>query len=185
MDVCKCIVLSRHGATLNSRRAVSHLVWLVEREERWGLRPPPECSRSKLGWTEPNRTATCMVLKATANERRHLALCHGEFRGPRSGLCRSGAIGNNNNCTRRTEVDMSLRRFRRQYEQLSQFERGRIIGMMEAGCSGRRVSRELGRSDCVVRRCWDQWIRSERCYLHENQAQDALDRPVVKKTATS
>ncbi|GFV61223.1 transposable element Tcb2 transposase [Trichonephila clavipes] len=54
---------------------------------------------------------------------------------------------------------MSLRRFRRQYEQLSQFERGRIIGMMEAGCSGRRVSRELGLSDCVVRRYWDQWIR--------------------------
>ncbi|GFW43713.1 hypothetical protein TNCV_4770621 [Trichonephila clavipes] len=28
-----------------------------------------------------------MVLKA--NDRRHLALCHDEFRGPRSGLCRS------------------------------------------------------------------------------------------------
>ncbi|GFX54199.1 transposable element Tcb1 transposase [Trichonephila clavipes] len=26
---------------------------------------------------------------------------------------------------------------------------------------------------------------SERCYLHDDQAQDALDRPVVKKTATS
>ncbi|GFU80411.1 transposable element Tcb1 transposase [Trichonephila clavipes] len=26
---------------------------------------------------------------------------------------------------------------------------------------------------------------SERCHLHEDQAQDALDRPVVKKTATS
>ncbi|GFV77024.1 transposable element Tcb2 transposase [Trichonephila clavipes] len=54
---------------------------------------------------------------------------------------------------------MPLRRFRRQYEQLSQFERGRIIGIMEAGWSARRVARQLGRSDCVVRRCWDQWIR--------------------------
>ncbi|GFW41568.1 transposable element Tcb2 transposase [Trichonephila clavipes] len=54
---------------------------------------------------------------------------------------------------------MPLRRFQRQYEQLSQFERGRIIGMMEAGWSARRVARQLGRSDCVVRRCWDQWIR--------------------------
>ncbi|GFU87505.1 uncharacterized protein TNCV_2446391 [Trichonephila clavipes] len=54
---------------------------------------------------------------------------------------------------------MSLRRFRRQYEQLSQFERGRIIDMMEIGCSARRVARQLGRFDCVVRRCWDQWIR--------------------------
>ncbi|GFY00725.1 transposable element Tcb2 transposase [Trichonephila clavipes] len=54
---------------------------------------------------------------------------------------------------------MTLRRFRRQYEQLSQFERGRIISMMEAGWSARRVARQLGRSDCVVRRCWNQWIR--------------------------
>ncbi|GFU54740.1 transposable element Tcb1 transposase [Trichonephila clavipes] len=30
---------------------------------------------------------------------------------------------------------------------------------MEAGWSGRRVARQLGHSDCVVRRCWDQWIR--------------------------
>ncbi|GFV38408.1 transposable element Tcb2 transposase [Trichonephila clavipes] len=53
---------------------------------------------------------------------------------------------------------MPLRRFRRQYEQLSQFERGRIIGMREDGWSAWRVARQLGRSDCVVRRCWDQWI---------------------------
>ncbi|GFX74155.1 transposable element Tcb2 transposase [Trichonephila clavipes] len=59
---------------------------------------------------------------------------------------------------------MPLRRFRRPYEQLSQFERARwhlqaIIGKMEAGWSARRVARQLGRSDCDVRRCWDQWIR--------------------------
>ncbi|GFV70655.1 uncharacterized protein TNCV_3842341 [Trichonephila clavipes] len=36
MDVCKCIVPSRHGGTLNSRRAASPLVRLVEREERRG-----------------------------------------------------------------------------------------------------------------------------------------------------
>ncbi|GFY10780.1 hypothetical protein TNCV_1123031 [Trichonephila clavipes] len=34
MDVCKCIVPLRHGGTLNSRRAVSPLVWLGEGEER-------------------------------------------------------------------------------------------------------------------------------------------------------
>ncbi|GFS50865.1 transposable element Tcb1 transposase [Trichonephila clavipes] len=54
---------------------------------------------------------------------------------------------------------MPLRRFRRQYEQLSQFERGTIIDMLEAGWSARRVARQLGSSDCVVRRCWDQSIR--------------------------
>ncbi|GFX06697.1 transposable element Tcb2 transposase [Trichonephila clavipes] len=35
----------------------------------------------------------------------------------------------------------------------------RIIGMMEAGWSATRVARQFGRFDCVVRRCWDQWIR--------------------------
>ncbi|GFW95818.1 transposable element Tcb2 transposase [Trichonephila clavipes] len=54
---------------------------------------------------------------------------------------------------------MPLHRFRRQYEQLGQFERGGIIGMMEAEWSARRVARQLGRFDCIVRRCWDQWIR--------------------------
>ncbi|GFW53026.1 integrase catalytic domain-containing protein [Trichonephila clavipes] len=36
-----------------------------------------------------------MVLKATANDRRHLTLCLDEFRGPWSSLCQSGGIGNN------------------------------------------------------------------------------------------
>ncbi|GFW71367.1 hypothetical protein TNCV_537851 [Trichonephila clavipes] len=35
MDTCKCIVPLRHGGTLNSRRATSPLVRLVERKERW------------------------------------------------------------------------------------------------------------------------------------------------------
>ncbi|GFU99120.1 hypothetical protein TNCV_1228341 [Trichonephila clavipes] len=34
-DVCKCIVPLRFGDTLNSRRAASPLVWLVEAVERW------------------------------------------------------------------------------------------------------------------------------------------------------
>ncbi|GFU24145.1 transposable element Tcb2 transposase [Trichonephila clavipes] len=37
--------------------------------------------------------------------------------------------------------------------------RGIINGMIEVGWSARWVARQLGRSDCVVRRCWDQWIR--------------------------
>ncbi|GFX21820.1 transposable element Tcb2 transposase [Trichonephila clavipes] len=55
-----------------------------------------------------------------------------------------------NRLQRRAEVEMPLRRFRRQYEQLSHFERERIIGMMEAGWSVRRVVRQLCRSDCVL-----------------------------------
>ncbi|GFV64569.1 HTH_Tnp_Tc3_2 domain-containing protein [Trichonephila clavipes] len=44
-------------------------------------------------------------------------------------------------------------------EQLSHFEKGRVIGMMEAGWSAGRVARQLDRSDFVIRRCWDQWIQ--------------------------
>ncbi|GFT85667.1 hypothetical protein TNCV_4253731 [Trichonephila clavipes] len=44
-----------------------------------------------------NSYVTCMVLKATVDDRRHLALSNDEFRGPSSGLCRSGGFGNNNN----------------------------------------------------------------------------------------
>ncbi|GFW49502.1 uncharacterized protein TNCV_2842831 [Trichonephila clavipes] len=66
-------------------------------EERWEASEHPQ-SVLPLNWggIEPNRTVTCMVLKTTANDRRHLALCHDEFRRPRSGLCRSGGIGKNN-----------------------------------------------------------------------------------------
>ncbi|GFY30038.1 uncharacterized protein TNCV_4073511 [Trichonephila clavipes] len=35
MDVCKCIVPSRHGGTLNSRRAASSLERLMKGGERW------------------------------------------------------------------------------------------------------------------------------------------------------
>ncbi|GFX20900.1 transposable element Tcb2 transposase [Trichonephila clavipes] len=57
-----------------------------------------------------------------------------------------------------------LRRNRRQYEQLTDFDRGRIIGLREAGWSNRRIGRHLGRSDMVVARCWQQWITEGRVY---------------------
>ncbi|GFW04485.1 uncharacterized protein TNCV_878541 [Trichonephila clavipes] len=57
---------------------------------------PPDVLLQNWGGIQPNRTVTCTVLKATANDRRHLALCHDEFRGPRSVLYRSGGISNTN-----------------------------------------------------------------------------------------
>ncbi|GFT09100.1 uncharacterized protein TNCV_4105551 [Trichonephila clavipes] len=69
MDVCKCIVPSRHGGTLNSRRAASPLVRMVAGDER-----PLTLTQGVLpqnrGRTELNRAVTYMVLKATANDRR-------------------------------------------------------------------------------------------------------------------
>ncbi|GFV45297.1 uncharacterized protein TNCV_2037501 [Trichonephila clavipes] len=84
LDVCKCIVLSRHMGTLNNRRATIPFVRLVEREER---REAPDHLKGVLpqnwGGTEQNHTITCMVLKAKANDRRkNLPLSRDEFRGP-------------------------------------------------------------------------------------------------------
>ncbi|GFU84442.1 uncharacterized protein TNCV_1066241 [Trichonephila clavipes] len=90
MIVRNCIGPSRHGDTLNSRRAASPLERLVEGEERWEASDHSLCALP-LNWggTEQHRTVTCMVLKATANNRCHLTLYNDEFRGPRSALCRS------------------------------------------------------------------------------------------------
>ncbi|GFX14571.1 transposable element Tcb1 transposase [Trichonephila clavipes] len=48
---------------------------------------------------------------------------------------------------------------RRHFSQLSEFERGRIIGMKTAGWSTRRVAGQVDRSECAVRNCWKQWTR--------------------------
>ncbi|GFU85104.1 uncharacterized protein TNCV_1553671 [Trichonephila clavipes] len=83
MDVCKCIVPSRHEGTLKSRRIASPLVSLVEGEERWEVpKHPKGVLPQNWAGTKQNRYVTCMVLKATANDRRYLALCDDEFRGP-------------------------------------------------------------------------------------------------------
>ncbi|GFW96687.1 transposon Tf2-9 polyprotein [Trichonephila clavipes] len=47
MDVCKCLMPSRHGGTINSRRPVSPLVMLVEDAERWEVPDHPQVSSLK------------------------------------------------------------------------------------------------------------------------------------------
>ena len=54
---------------------------------------------------------------------------------------------------------MPLRRRRRQYQQLSEFERGRIIGLREGGFSFRDIAERLGRDVSTVHDCWQQWSR--------------------------
>ncbi|GFW65073.1 HTH_38 domain-containing protein [Trichonephila clavipes] len=85
-------------------------------------------------------------------------------------------------------VDAS-RRNRRQYEQLTDFDRGRIIGLREAGWSNRRIGRHLGRSDMVVARCWQQWITEGRVYRRGGSGRprntnDREDR-AIRRVATS
>ncbi|GFV45758.1 uncharacterized protein TNCV_2409411 [Trichonephila clavipes] len=54
---------------------------------------------------------------------------------------------------------MSGKRARRHFSQLSEFDRGLIIGMKTAGWSTRRVAGQVDSSDCAVRNCWEQWTR--------------------------
>ncbi|GFW37731.1 cullin-4A [Trichonephila clavipes] len=64
MDVCKCVMTSRHGGTLNSHPAASPLARLVEGKK----------------WDAPDHPQG--VLPQNWSDRRQLALCHDEFRGP-------------------------------------------------------------------------------------------------------
>ncbi|GFU54505.1 transposable element Tc1 transposase [Trichonephila clavipes] len=54
---------------------------------------------------------------------------------------------------------MPGKRARRHFSQLSEFERGLIIGMKTAGWSTRRVADHVYHSECAVRNCWEQWTR--------------------------
>ncbi|GFT09709.1 transposable element Tcb1 transposase [Trichonephila clavipes] len=54
---------------------------------------------------------------------------------------------------------MPGKRARRHFSQLSEFERGLIIGMKTAGWSTRRVANLVDRSEYAVRNCWEQWRR--------------------------
>ncbi|GFS91868.1 uncharacterized protein TNCV_1930541 [Trichonephila clavipes] len=54
---------------------------------------------------------------------------------------------------------MPGKRARRHFSQLSEFERGLIIGMKTAGWSTRRVAGQVDRSEWAVRNCREQWTR--------------------------
>ncbi|GFW77445.1 uncharacterized protein TNCV_2498381 [Trichonephila clavipes] len=65
------IVPLQDGDIINSRRAASPLVRLVEGVERWEESNQPQgVLHLKWGGTKPNRTVICMVLKAAVNDRR-------------------------------------------------------------------------------------------------------------------
>ncbi|GFX25012.1 cytochrome P450 3A8 [Trichonephila clavipes] len=57
---------------------------------------------------------------------------------------------------------MPRHRIRAHYEQLSEFERGPIIVLKEAGWTNRRITRFRGRSDAAIRRCWQEWMGNDR-----------------------
>ncbi|GFV71873.1 uncharacterized protein TNCV_2458081 [Trichonephila clavipes] len=58
---------------------------------------------------------------------------------------------------------------------------------MEAGWSDRRVAHQLGRSDYVVRRCWNQWIREiiyTKTRLRMPSTEQSSRRPPHRKKCT-
>ncbi|GFY19937.1 uncharacterized protein TNCV_2146301 [Trichonephila clavipes] len=67
---------------------------------------------------------------------------------------------------------------RRHLSQLSEFERGLIIGMKPAGWSTRRVAGQVDRSECAVRNCLEQWTRE--C-THARETGSGATRKTTKR----
>ncbi|GFX84587.1 uncharacterized protein TNCV_723951 [Trichonephila clavipes] len=66
-----------------------------------------------------------------------------------------------------TTEKMPRRRIRAHYELLSEFERGRIIGLKEADWANRRITHHLGRSVAAIRRCWQEWVDNGKFQRHD------------------
>ncbi|GFV68115.1 transposable element Tc1 transposase [Trichonephila clavipes] len=68
---------------------------------------------------------------------------------------------------RDTSQRLPCRRIRAHYEKLSEFERGRMIGLKEAGWANWKIARYMDRNDTDVRRCWQEWVDSGRFQRHD------------------
>ncbi|GFU59624.1 transposable element Tcb2 transposase [Trichonephila clavipes] len=75
---------------------------------------------------------------------------------------------------------MPLRRNRRQYEQLTDFDRGRIIGLREAGWSNRRIGRHLGRSDMVLLGVGNSGSQKVECTVAEVPSRETIRRRLTE-----
>ncbi|GFY31722.1 HTH_Tnp_Tc3_2 domain-containing protein [Trichonephila clavipes] len=62
---------------------------------------------------------------------------------------------------------MPRRRIRAHYEQLSEFERGRIIGLKEGGWANRRIARHMGRNNAAIKRRWHEWVFNDKFQRHD------------------
>lgn len=90
---------------------------------------------------------------------------------------------------------MPRQRGREPYVQLTDFERGRIVGMREAGWTYRRIAQHVGREVSTVHRCCRQWsaegARARRPGTGPQRRTDARqDRRILRsavgdRTATS
>ncbi|GFU35001.1 HTH_Tnp_Tc3_2 domain-containing protein [Trichonephila clavipes] len=65
---------------------------------------------------------------------------------------------------------MLRRRIRAHYEQLSEFVRGCIIRLKEAGWTNWRIARHMGQSGAAIRRCWQEWVNNGRFQRHDGSS---------------
>ncbi|GFX86200.1 uncharacterized protein TNCV_2560821 [Trichonephila clavipes] len=72
---------------------------------------------------------------------------------------------------------MPGKRSRRHFSQLSEFERGLIIGMKTAGWSTCRFAGQVDRSECAVRNCWEH----EKVPTREKPGLERPGRPRRKR----
>ncbi|GFW64169.1 transposable element Tcb1 transposase [Trichonephila clavipes] len=73
---------------------------------------------------------------------------------------------------------MTGKRSRSHFSQLSEFERGLIIGMKTAGWSTHRVAGQVDRSECSVRNCWEQWTREG---THSRKTESGATRKTTRR----
>ncbi|GFX43468.1 transposable element Tc3 transposase [Trichonephila clavipes] len=81
-------------------------------------------------------------------------------------------------------------RIRANYEQPTEFERGRIIGMKEAGWANRSIASYPGRNNAAIRICWQKWVESDRFQRHGCSGRpralaDRGDRLIVRSAVTA
>ncbi|GFX20443.1 hypothetical protein TNCV_3488011 [Trichonephila clavipes] len=101
MDVCKCIVPSQHGGTLNSHRVESPLVRLVTGNDRWEAPdPPPGCPPTKLGWNRAKLYCHMYGAQGYGSDRRTSSPLPGLISWTWIWLFQTGGISNDNNNTK-------------------------------------------------------------------------------------
>ncbi|GFW76248.1 transposable element Tcb2 transposase [Trichonephila clavipes] len=73
---------------------------------------------------------------------------------------------------------MPGKRSKRHFSQLSEFERGLIIGMKPASWSTRHVPGQADRSECTVRNCLEEWTREG---THEWKTGSGVTRKTTRR----
>ncbi|GFV43351.1 uncharacterized protein TNCV_1948641 [Trichonephila clavipes] len=66
-----------------------------------------------------------------------------------------------------TTEKLTRRRIRAHYEQLSELERGRVIGLKEEGWANRRITHHIRRSDATIKRCRQEWVKNGIFQRHD------------------